>query len=205
MSSALAAYRPAPPPARTVVVRRDGVPASAWFGQLRDGALRVVWGDVAIAADVVPTPELRALALADLVPRRTVVGRCSALWVHTGRHPPERLEVLVGRRARHTAPHPWRVSHEADLTDDDVVRFAGVRVTGVQRTGVDVVRCLPAADALVALLDLVPLGFDAVAATGTVSGLRGHRNVRQAVRVLRQVAAQARIEGSSAPFAPVIR
>ena len=205
MSSALAAYRPPPPTPRVVVVRRDSVPPSAWFGQLRDGALRVVWGDVAVAADVRPTPELRALAIADLVPRRTVVGRGSALWVHTGRHEPDRLEVLVGRRARHTAPHPRRVSNEADLADGDVVRLAGVRVTTVQRTGTDLVRCLPTSQAVAALSDLVPLGFDPAAAARMLAGLRGHRNVRLALSTLSQVTAQARIEGSSAPLAPVIR
>jgi hypothetical protein len=205
MSSALAAYRPPPPATRVVVVRRDSVAPSAWFGQLRDGALRVVWGDVAVAADVSPTPELRALAIADLVPRRTVVGRSSALWVHTGDREPDRLEVLVGPRARHTAPHPRRVSNEADLADGDIVRLAGVRVTSVQRTGTDLVRCLPAAQAVPALSALVPLGFDPESAERMLAGLRGHRNVRRALSALSQVTAQARIDGSSAPLAPVIR
>jgi len=205
MSTALATYRPPAAVPSVVVVRRDSVPASAWFGQLRDGVIRIVWGDVAITADCVPTPAIRALAVADLVPPRSVVGRSSALWVHTGRRAPDRVEVLVARRARHTAPHPRRVSNEAELTSDDVVRLAGIRVTSVQRTGTDLARCLPATQAVSALSELVAIGFDPELAAHTLAALRGHRNVRSALDVLAQVRAQARIEGSSAPLAPVMR
>ncbi|MDM7831265.1 hypothetical protein [Cellulomonas edaphi] len=188
------------------VVRRSEVPSSAWHGQLRDGALRLVWGGLAVASDVRVTPELRALALADLVPPRTVVGRCSAVWVHTGVREPVRLEVLVGRRARHAPPHPWRTSAEADLAPDDVVRLAGVGVTSVQRTGTDLARVLPVDEAVPLIVRLLPLGFDLDAAAGTLSALRGHRNVRTAMRALCAVdRAQARIVGSSAPLAPVMR
>ncbi|MEN0128113.1 MAG: hypothetical protein AAGC49_01645 [Brevundimonas sp.] len=205
MTTALATYRPPPTVPSVVVVRRDGVPASAWFGQLRDGVLRLVWGDLAITADCAPTPAVRALAVADLVPPRSVVGRSSALWVHTGRHAPDRVEVLVARRARHTAPHPRRVSNEAELTNDDVVRLAGIRVTSIQRTGTDLARCLPAAQALAALSELVPLGFDPLLASHTLAAMRGHRHVRSALDVLTELRGQARIEGSSAPLAPVMR
>jgi hypothetical protein len=97
------------------------------------------------------------------------------------------------------------VSNEADLADGDIVRLAGVRVTSVQRTGTDLVRCLPAAQAVPALSALVPLGFDPESAERMLAGLRGHRNVRRALSALSQVTAQARIDGSSAPLAPVIR
>ncbi|ROS30735.1 hypothetical protein [Cellulomonas sp. PhB150] len=180
----LAAYRPRPPVVPPLVVHRSAIPASDWHGQLRDGALRLVWGDVAVAADVALTPELRALALAALVPERAVVGRGSALWVHVGRPEPGRLEVLVGRGARHTAPHPLRVSAEADLAPDDVVRLAGVRVTSVQRTGTDVARWLPTREAVALVTDLVPLGFDLDLARTELDRLRGQRHVRTAQRTL---------------------
>ncbi|RHA41649.1 hypothetical protein [Cellulomonas rhizosphaerae] len=180
----LAAYRPRPAVVPPLVVHRSAVPASAWHGQLRDGALRLVWGDVAVAADVVSTPELRALALAELVPARAVVGRGSALWVHAGRPEPERVEVLVGRRGRHTAPHPRRVSAEAELAPEDVVRVAGVRVTSVQRTGTDLARWLPSRDAVPLVAALVPLGFDPERALTDLGGLRGQRHVRTAQHTL---------------------
>ena len=129
-------------------VSRDDVGAAAWFGLLRDGVVRVVWGDVAIAADLPDTPELRAVALAPLVPARGVIGRRTAAWVHTGRYPPVRVEVLVRTGERRTDPHPARVAAEATLSPSDVVRVGTHRATSVQRTGVDIARMLPPGEAV---------------------------------------------------------
>ena len=184
MNLALARYRPRPPVEPSVVVHRGDVPTSAWYGQLRDGALRLVWGDVAVAAGVELTPALRARAIAELVPARAVVGRCSALWVHAGAPQPDRVEVLVGRRSRRTAPHPRRVSAEADLAPQDVVRVGGIRVTSVHRTGIDLARWLPTREAVTLVTELVPLGFDPERARADLAGLRGQRHVLTAQRTL---------------------
>ena len=92
VSTRLDEFRPVPPVLPRTLNRAD-VGAAAWFGLLRDGVVRIVWGEVAIAADLADTPELRAVALAPLVPARGVVGRRAAAWVHTGSFPP----VRVGR------------------------------------------------------------------------------------------------------------
>jgi len=183
MPSALARYRP-PPLSVPALVHRDEMPSSAWHGQLRDGALHVVWGDVAAAAGLRLTPEVRVRSIADLVPDRAVIGRSTALWVHTGRHRPDRVEVLVHRRTRPAAPNPHRVSAEADLPDADLTRVAGLRVTTVQRTGVDLARWLPTHTAVPLVADLLALGFDPVRAAHELRALTGERHVRSARRTL---------------------
>jgi hypothetical protein len=180
----LAPYRPRSPARPPAVVHRAAIPASAWHGQLRDGALLHVWGDVAVAADTAPDARLRAQAVAALVPPRAVVGRRTALWVHVGRPAPERLEVLVGRGCRHTSPHPLRVSAEAELGPADVERIAAIRVTTVQRTGTDLARWLPPDLALPLVASLLPAGFDVERARHELALLRGQRNVSQARRTL---------------------
>lgn len=161
-------------------VRRQDVGSAAWFGLLRDGVLRVVWGDVAIAADLDDTPELRAIALAPLVPSRGVIGRRTAAWVHTGAHPPDRVDVLVRTGGRRTDPHPARVAAEAILAPDDVVRVGDLRATSVQRTGVDLARMLEPDEAVPLLHDLQAVGFDPDRAVTHLETLRGHRGIRRA-------------------------
>jgi len=168
-------------------VTRDEVGAAAWFGLVRDGVVRVVWGDLAIAADLDDTPELRAVALAPLVPARGVIGRRAAAWVHTGRYPPVRVEVLVRTGARRTDPHPGRVSAEATLPPGDVVRVGTHRATSVQRTGVDIARLLPPAEAAATLHALQDVGFDVDQALDLLAGLRGQRGIRQAHSTLRDL------------------
>ena len=161
-------------------VHRDDVGAAAWFGLRRDGVVRLVWGDIAIPADLQDTPELRAVALAPLVPARGIVGRRTAAWVHTGRFPPVRVDVLVPTGGRRTDPHPERAAAEADLTPHDVVRLGGVRATTVQRTGTDLARTLPAQESVPVLRALREAGFDPESALAQLAELRGQRGVRRA-------------------------
>lgn len=168
-------------------VRREDVGAAAWFGLVRDGVVRVVWGDVAIAADLEDTPELRALALTPLVPTRGVLGRRTAAWVHTGRYPPVRVEVLVRTGERRTDPHPARVAAEATLAPTDVVHVGAHRATSVQRTGIDIARMLPAAEAVPTLRALQDVGFEPSRALGVLAELRGQRGVRRARACLQEL------------------
>ncbi|MGY4642632.1 hypothetical protein [Cellulomonas sp. URHB0016] len=186
MNSRLSVYRP-PPVTLPSIVRRDEVGAAAWHALVRDRVVRPLWGDVAIAADLDDTPALRCEAVADLVPRRGVVGRCSAAWVHTGLRPPARVEVLVVSRAHRADPHPRRVAAEAALTDDDVVRIGPLKVTTVQRTGTDVARWVPSAAALAVLADLCAVGFDPRHALRDLEALPGQRGVRTARATLRSL------------------
>ncbi|WP_456825731.1 hypothetical protein [Cellulomonas sp. P5_E12] len=186
MSTGLDAYH-ATTPALPRTVSRDDVGAAAWFGLLRDGVVRIVWGEVAIAADLVDTPELRALAVASLVPARGVLGRRTATWVHTGCFPPDRVEVLVRAGGRRTDPHPARIAAEAVLAPVDVVRVGGLRATSVQRTGIDVARMLPPDDALPLLRALQDVGLDPERAREHLASLRGYRGIRQADATLRSL------------------
>ena len=183
MSTRLDEFRSAAP-ALPRTVSRDDVGAAAWFGLLHDGVVRVVWWDVAIAADLPDTPELRAVALAPLIPARGVIGRRTAAWVHTGRYPPVRVEVLVRTGGRRTDPHPARVAAEATLSPSDVVHVGTHRATSVQRTGVDIARMLPSEEAVPTLRALQDVGFEATRALDQLAGLRGHRGVRQAYSTL---------------------
>lgn len=175
------------PPLLPRTVSRDDVGAAAWFGLVRDGVVRVVWGDVGIAADLSETPELRALALAPLVPARGVIGRRTAAWVHTGHFPPVRVEVLVRTGGRRTDPHPARVAAEAMLAPQDVVRIGGHRATSVQRTGIDLARMLPPAEAVPLLHALQEVGLDPARALASLADFRGQRGVRQAQSTLRDL------------------
>ena len=118
-------------------LRRSDVGAAAWWRLLDDGVVRPLWGDVALAADLAETPERRSVAIAELVPARGVVGRGSAVWLHTGRFPPRRVDVLVATRTRRADPHPLRTTAESTFSDEDVVQVGSVRATTVQRTGLD--------------------------------------------------------------------
>ncbi|WP_315098188.1 hypothetical protein [uncultured Cellulomonas sp.] len=186
MSASLDEYR-ATPPVLPRTVSRDDVGAAAWFGLLRDGVVRLVWGDVAIAADLSDTPELRAVALAPLVPARGVVGRRTAAWVHTGCYPPVRVEVLVRTGTRRTDPHPARVAAEAALPAHEVVRVGALRATSVQRTGADVARILPSDEAMPVLRALRTAGFDPESALEQLARLHGQRGVQRARATLRDL------------------
>lgn len=181
---------------------------------LLDGITRRVRDDLTVPADVVVSPELRIAALAALVPARCVVGRQAALWVHTGAHEPLRVAVLVGPRVRRPDPHPGRTTHECELTDTDVVTLGDVRVTSVQRTGLDLARWFPGDEALALLAPLCDQGFDAASALLALGPLGGYVGVRDARSTLARLAGrqglqarivQARITGCSAALAPVSR
>jgi len=184
MTSLLDVYRP-PSTDLPSLVRRADIGAAAWHALVRDRVVRPLWGDVGVVADLDDTPELRSAALADLVPRRGVVGRCSAAWVHTGRRPPSRVDVLVSSRTHRADPDPRRTSAEAALGAGDVVRIGPLQVTTVQRTGTDVARWVPAARALVVLADLCTVGFDPRRAMDDLDAMPGQRGVRGARATLR--------------------
>ena len=152
---------------------------------LLDGVARRVRGDVAIPAGVAETPGVRALAAQHLVPRRAVVGRASAVWVHTGGASPDRIDVLVAPAARRPDPHAERVTHECALPPSDVVMVGPVRVTSVQRTAIDIGRWSPPAQATPLVRRLATLAaLDVRGTERRLDGITGHRGVRSAREVL---------------------
>ncbi|MFI2752089.1 hypothetical protein ACGIF2_01465 [Cellulomonas sp. P22] len=202
---------------RSDAVWRDTVGPVAFDALLRDGHVHRVWGDLAVTDGLSVSPAHRAAAVRALVPARAALGRSTACWVHTGVGLPGRVEVLVGPRRRRPDPHPSRSTHECELPPEDLVLLAGVQVTSVQRTGLDVARWEPRSTARALLVALRQVGFDPYAALGQLPDLRGYAGVTDARRVLEPLAAtedaseaapvrrQARITGSSAALAPVMR
>lgn len=192
-----------PVPAAPPLLHRDEVFCGAWTGLLLDGAYLPIGWDVAVRADLECTPELRAQALVRRVPRRAVIGRLSAVWVHLGGSAPPRLELLVGPGARRVDPRPDLQSHEATLADGDVDLLDGVPVTSVQRTGVDVARYVDGPQADRCLHRLVDIGLDVEAALGTLGGLGRARGTRRAAARLGRLRADGRLPRSLGPGDPV--
>lgn len=183
----------------------------------RDGVTRLVWGELTVPRDIRATPAVRAAALGSLVPRRAAVGRASAVWVHTGLHEPRRVDVLVPPRRRRPDPHPDRVTHECALPPGDLVELAQIQVTTVRRTGLDVARWCTPEHARVLLASLVDVGLDLGTLQRDVAGQSGYAGTIAAGLLVESLidaarlrspgpgGPQARIAGSSAALAPVIR
>ena len=175
------------PPAPEVLVASELGPI-VFQALILEGVVRRVRGDVAIPVDVRETPTIRALAAQHLVPRRAVVGRAAAVWVHTGGPPPARIDVLVAPAARRPDPHSERATHECTLPPSDVVVVGPLRVTSVERTAVDVGRWSPPALATPLVRRLATVaGLDARGAGRRLAALAGQRGVQNARGVLAAV------------------
>ncbi|NMR20134.1 hypothetical protein [Cellulomonas fimi] len=188
--STLARLWPAMPVAPDWLHTSD-VGAVPWQVLVRESVMLRVWDEVAVAADRDETPGLRAASVLPLVPRRGVVGRAAAVWVHAGGPPPARVDVLVPPRTRRPSPHPLRVPHECALADGDVVELGPVRVTTVARTAVDVARW-SSRDVSARLLERLAThaGLDARGAVRLLDDLPGHRGTQAAREALLDVAAR---------------
>jgi hypothetical protein len=220
MTSPLEWLLPAPLDPSTVV-RLEDVGPIGWQVLLRDGALEHVWGEIAVPADRPSSRVERAIALAPHVPARAVVGRMAAAWVHTGRTPPTTLDLLVEPGRRRLSPDPARRTRECPLPETDIDTVSGVRVTSVQRTGLDLARwgAPPDPDLLAEIAALLALGFDPRAALDELDGLSGQRGLRAARETLLLLVerdalptgspsarrSHTRMAGSSALREPVMR
>lgn len=202
LPSPLAWLRPPPLVVPDVVSAADVGPI-VWQALLRDRVTRLVFGDVAIAADRPESPAVRATAALALVPPRGVIGRAAAVWVHAGGPRPDRIDVLVRANGRRPDPHPLRAPHECALPESDVVGVGPLRVTSVERTAVDVARWLPAQAATPLLTRLADrAGLDPARALGLLAALPGHRGKRVArsrLRTLRTARLAARAPGRAGP------
>lgn len=149
-------------------------------GLVRDGLLTEIWPGLARANDLAPGPADRARVISHLVPRDGVVVRQAAVWVHTGRHRPARVDVvLVGARRRSTST---TLVHSEEVGPVDVVRLGGVAVASMARTAVDVARRAGQEDALCWIATLRAAGLDAAElrlATAAASGLPGVARARR--------------------------
>ncbi|GEL93658.1 hypothetical protein CCO02nite_03160 [Cellulomonas composti] len=170
------------------LVSRSGVGGPAWSGMVRDGALTPLWGGTAIRGDAEAGPTDRAHAIAHLLPRRGVVGRASAVWVHAGGPPPVRVDVLLPVGSRRPYEHPDRRCAETLLPAEDLDRVGDVAVTNLVRTAVDVARWLEPDVAHEHLRRLVVHGLDLAAARTLLETFSGRRRARLAREVLDTVA-----------------
>lgn len=177
-------WMPRPAPPLPLEILPSDVGGLTYRALVRDGVTRPVWGDLTVPSDVPVGPRLRAAAFRGLVPARAVVGRRSAVWVHTGEHSPRRVDVLVPPRSRRPDPHPCRTTYECALPARDVVDLGGVRVTTVQRTGLDVARWCTPEEALALLGPLVRAGFDVEHARAELAALHGYAGTLAAATVL---------------------
>jgi hypothetical protein len=132
-----------------------------------------------VCADEPDRPELRATALATLLPRSTAVGRLvmmglTAAWLLGATDaPPWRHEVCSRSDARATLRLPPRfLLRELLVNDDEECRIGGLRVTTPARTAFDLARpeALGAAEsaALAALVSRCGVG-----PTDATRGIRG--------------------------------
>lgn len=159
------------------------------------GLVRQVVADVLVAFDAPESREVRAGAVALLVPALAaaggdwVVGFASAAWLHTGRgaqaRPPEEVHVIVppGRRRPNAAGLRGR---QLRLPPEQVMYVGAVAVTVPVRTAADVARDLPAAQAVPVLRRLGELTdvrpHHVLQLLTTMRYARGAATARQVVR-----------------------
>lgn len=128
---------------------------------------------VAVLAGTAVTRTDRLAALGPRIPPRTVVGRLSAVWVHTGRGAPGELSVLYAPGTHRPPGRPDLRTHQATLAPADVEGLPGLHVTSPLRTAVDVARHVPRDLALAALTHLWGAGLATPAQM--TARLREHR------------------------------
>lgn len=139
-----------------------------------DGLLVEVAPEHHAARDQLLSPADRARSLAPLVPRRGVLVRFSAVWVHTGGRPPPRVSVAMPRGGG--SARRQLLVHVQRLPDRDTLRLGGRRVTTAVRTACDLLRFSPSGIALPRVADLLRSGLtieeigSALGALGPVPG-----------------------------------
>jgi hypothetical protein len=123
------------------VLSRTELPAPELRALVLDGeAFRI--GDCVSPVDEVPSPLLRAAALAVELPPRLIAEQHSAAWIWGAQtDPPARHEVCADITAR---TRPALGNHlavrEVVLLHEDTVTLAGLAVTTPMRTAIDLAR-----------------------------------------------------------------
>src|SRR5699024_9929521 len=125
------------------------------------------------------------------------LARLSAVWVHTGRHRPRRIAVVVpaaARNDRHRGP-----VHRQILRPGDVATYGGVRVTTPVRTAVDLLCFSPGTAARQGVQALLRAGLDPADVLDYLGRVMTHAPVRAAAGRLRGILDQVPLR------APVMR
>lgn len=152
-----------------------------------DGLVVRVFGDVYADAGAEPTVSVRAGAVAAASAPGDLIGRDTAVWVHTGQLGPTLLHVLVpeGRRSRRFRRDCC--VHESRAHGSDIIERGGLRLTTLHRSVFDVCaadtgRTADVLMALTAHLDLLAFD-DYLCRRGSVPGrARIQATVRSAIR-----------------------
>lgn len=110
---------------------------AAWQSLCLDGRLTPVRDHYAVLAQTTITRAHRARTLRTLVQTRTVVGRQSALWVHTGEAISTQIYLLYEPDQHRPKPQPGVQTHQTRLTPQDITEIDGLHVTSAARTAVD--------------------------------------------------------------------
>ncbi|MCP2265825.1 hypothetical protein ACFQHV_04700 [Promicromonospora thailandica] len=170
MSSSLAALldvRPAPAPLLVTPAHVGG--RVAWADLRRSGVLVELYDGAGVGAGTVVEPRHRAPALARVVPSRCVLAAATAAWVHTGWYaggpaatwpPGAPVEVAYAPGTHCPTARPGLLVRRTPGLASDTVRLAGVAVTSLTRTAVDVARTVGAEAAVPLLVALAGRGAD---------------------------------------------
>lgn len=174
----------------TPVLTAALLPAAELSAARLDGELFAV-DESWVCADEPDRPELRARALAALLPRSAAAGRLvmmglTAAWLHGATDaPPWRHEVCSRHEARASLRLPQRfLLHELSVDDAEECRIGGLRVTTPARTAFDVGRREPygAAEAAALTALVARYGIRPESATGGIRGsLPGARRAHDRV------------------------
>jgi len=125
-----------------------------------DGLVQHVYGPAYLPAGRAASADHRALAARAALPAqlrgKVVIGRLSAAWIYGCAPPPEKVAGLLDHRFRTTSQGRCRSAaiHEVTLGPLDATTIAGVPVTTVLRTALDVALYVPEEAAVPALLSL---------------------------------------------------
>ncbi len=168
-TSLAALLDPGPTAAPPVVTPAHVGGPVAWSDLRRAGALVELHDGAAVGVGSVVGPRHRALALADEVPARCVLAAGTAAWVHTGLHDGVAapawpagapVELAYSPDTHRPTSSPAQVARRAPGLARDTIHLAGVPVTRLARTAIDVACTAPLTAAVPVLVALSGLGVD---------------------------------------------
>ncbi len=126
----------------------------AWQQLVRERVLVPLWGSTAVPVRTEVTAEVRAQAIAPLVPAGTVVAGPAAAWVLCGVGPPQTLDVIYPPGVRRPALSTRVRSRQGTVLHTERLTLAGVQITVALRTALDVAGRLPQSAAVAILRTL---------------------------------------------------
>ncbi|MFD4420109.1 hypothetical protein ACFWN7_01205 [Agromyces sp. NPDC058484] len=179
-----------------VVLGTDDLPIAELCAARLDGELFAVddgWAPV----DEPDLPAFRAAVVALRAPRRLVVERLSAAWVHGGlATPPAIAQFCVPLSARIAVIGDHRATvREVRIEDSEIIELGGIRCTSIVRTGFDLLR-EPSFEA--ALVEQV---VGAMIAARSTLGCELRERLDAATRMPHKSAAFARLDRAEASAA----